>query len=170
MKYPRDESVGVALPPPLSAVELYERNNKTNPYKHPMKKNLKVKTSYKVLSENFCLTLFLETFEDDITMSLLHVDLTSDGFSVKTNMDIFTNDFVQFVYKMQDMYKTLKGEAMINEPYGMPSYLKFAMDITGHVVVKGELSSGENGHLQHITIENDFDQTSLEDFLDIINV
>lgn len=43
--------------------------------------------------------------------------------------------------------------------------LKFRIDDCGHVYVKGALSSQRhNGHEQDVTIENDFDQTSLSDF------
>ena len=60
------------------------------------------------------------------------------------------------------MHQNLRGEAIIAEPYGDKQFLKFTMDDhTGHVYVKGELASRYNGHFQYLSIENEFDQSSL---------
>ncbi|MBQ6155389.1 MAG: hypothetical protein IJK22_02195 [Bacteroidales bacterium] len=56
----------------------------------------------------------------------------------------------------------LCGEAIIAESYGDKQFLRFTMDNqTGHVSVKGELASRYNSHIQYVSIENEFDQSSL---------
>lgn len=118
----------------------------------------------KINAEYFQLTLTLETFSDD-SMGFLHVDVVSDNFSASVTMDVFKDDYEKFLIDMQKMYHALQGEAAIKELYGNQQNLIFRIDDCGHVFVKGALSSqGHNGHEQDITIENDFDQTSLSDF------
>ncbi|MBO7616466.1 MAG: hypothetical protein J6T22_04585 [Bacteroidales bacterium] len=123
-----------------------------------------IEETRRIIAECFQLTLSLDTFGDD-TMGLLHVELVSDDFSAKVIMDVYVNSYGHFLSDMQNMYRTLRGEATIKELYGTQQALKFRMDDYGHVYVEGALASqGHNGHDQYIYIENDFDQTSLSDF------
>lgn len=118
----------------------------------------------RIIAECFQLKLSLDTVGED-SMGLLHVELVSDNFSAKVIMDVYVNNYEHFLLDMQKMFHTLRGEATIKELYGNQQFLKFRMDDYGHVYVKGDLASQRhNGHEQFISIENDFDQTSLSDF------
>ena len=121
----------------------------------------KMKDNVYIDSEYFQLSLNIERFDNDAQV-LLHVNVTSDAVSAKADMDVSINDYEKFLENMQQMHQNLRGEAIIAEPYGDKQFLKFTMDDhTGHVYVKGELVSRYNGHIQYLSIENEFDQSSL---------
>ena len=118
-------------------------------------------------SENFQLSLNIERFDND-AQGLLHVNVTSDAVSAKADMDVSIDDYEKFLENMQQMHQNLRGEAIIAEPYGDKQFLKFTMDDhTGHVYVKGELASRFNGHIQYVSIENEFDQSTLNSTSDV---
>ena len=118
-------------------------------------------------SQSFQLTLQVERFDND-TQGLLHVNIISDMVSAKAEMDVFLKDYEKFVGSIQEMHQNLCGEAIIAEPYGDKQFLKFIMDKhTGHVYVKGELASRFNGHIQYVSIENEFDQSTLNSTSDV---
>lgn len=118
----------------------------------------------KIVAENFQLTLSIEMFSEE-SLGVLYLIVVSDDFSAKTDMEVSLNDFEKFLTDMQRMYHFLKGEAAIAALCGEQQFLRFTMDDFGHINVKGLLSSqGHYGHFQSLTIENDFDQTSLSDF------
>lgn len=120
-----------------------------------------MKNTLNINSENFQLSLHIERFDIE-AQGLLHANVTSDAVSAKADMDVSINDYEKFLENMQQMHQNLRGEAIIAEPYGDKQFLKFTMDDhTGHVYVKGELASRYNGHIQYLSIENEFDQSSL---------
>ena len=61
-----------------------------------------------------------------------------------------------------DIYKYLKGEATIKEPYGYEKFISFAADRTGHIVVKGYLC--DDARSNELRFEIIFDQTYLRGF------
>lgn len=121
----------------------------------------KMKDNVYIDSDNFQLSLHIERFDND-AQGLLHVNVISDMVSANAEMEVSLKDYEKFVESIQEMLQNLCGETIIAEPYGDKQFLKLIMDNhTGHVSVNGELASRFNGHTQYVSIENEFDQSSL---------
>ena len=120
---------------------------------------------YTLESNNFCLHLSLNVFENDIkypSNTIMTVAVTSDSFSAKADMDIDIKEFAEFASQLQVVYDTLSGEATIKEPFGYQKYISFHADKTGHITVKGFLCDDMKNNELHF--ENSFDQTYLKKF------
>lgn len=116
-------------------------------------------------SNTFCLHLSLNIFESDIEYPIntnITVVVTCNEFSAKADMDIDIRDFAEFSMELMAVYKTLKGEATIKEPYGYEKYISFVADRTGHIVVKGYLC--DDSRSNELRFETVFDQTYLKVF------
>lgn len=122
-----------------------------------------------IKSENFDIRLQLKVFEADIEYSsntILTISINSDGFCASTDMDIDIKQFVAFVGALSALYSSLTGSAVIREPYGEQQYIEFCADRSGHIHIRGELSSnGRKGFAQKLAFENCIDQTYLPDFI-----
>lgn len=115
--------------------------------------------------DNFCLRLVLNVFESDIDYPInanMTVFVTCNEFSAKADMDIDIKDFAEFSIELMDIYKSLKGEASIKEPYGYKKYITFVADRTGHIVAKGYLCNDSRSN--ELRFETVFDQTYLKEF------
>ena len=120
-------------------------------------------------SGNFRLCLSLNVFESDIGFPInthMAVSVTCSGFSAESDMDIDIRDFAGFSMKLMAVYKTLKGEAAIREPYGHEKYIAFTADRTGHIAVKGYLC--DDSRSNELRFETVFDQTYLKAFAEEI--
>lgn len=117
----------------------------------------------KLEAKDFTLDMHAKVYKDDpiINNVLLTVRVVSYDFSGAMQMDVGSLDLDEFVRKLTMMYKTLKGEARIEEPYGNKCFINFKIDRTGHVKVNGKL----NVSPQQLLFENEFDQTYLEKFV-----
>lgn len=119
--------------------------------------------------DNFSISFQLNVFESDIQYSsntILTVAVESDGFCAESNMDIDIKEFAAFVDTLTALFSTLKGNAIIQEPYGQKQYISFSSDNTGHVFINGKLNSnGRNGFSQELVFENSIDQTYMPDFI-----
>ena len=118
-------------------------------------------------TDNFEISMDLKIFESDIsypTNTIMKVVVQSDDFSAGTSMDIDIKEFAQFVSNLVNIYETLSGEAIIEEPYGVKMYISFSGNGRGHISVKGYLHSSNNGYEQQMEFENDIDQTYLRNF------
>ena len=118
-------------------------------------------------TDNFEMSMDLEIFESDIsypTNTIMKAAVQSDEFSASTSMDIDIKEFAQFVFDLVNIYETLSGEAIIEEPYGVKMYISFSGNGRGHISVKGYLHSSNNGYEQQMEFENDIDQTYLRKF------
>ena len=122
-----------------------------------------------IKSPNFDIRFQLKVFEVDIEYSsntILTVSINSDGFCANTDMDIDIKQFVAFVDDLSSLYTSLTGSAVIQEPYGEQQFIEFRADRSGHISVRGELSSnGRKGFVQKLTFENCIDQTYLPGFI-----
>ena len=122
-----------------------------------------------IKSANFDIRLQLKVFEADIEYSsnaILTISVNSDGFCANTDMDIDLKRFVAFVDALSSLYSSLTGSAVIQEPYGERQFVEFSADRSGHIRIRGELSSnGRNGFVQKLNFENCIDQTYLPDFI-----
>lgn len=125
-------------------------------------------------SENFDIRLQLKVFEADIAYSsntILTISINSDGFCASTDMDIDIKQFVAFVDALSALYSSLTGSAVIREPYGEQQYIEFCADRSGHIDVRGELSSnGRKGFAQKLAFENCIDQTYLPGFINSLTL
>ncbi len=121
--------------------------------------------------ENFVLKVKPEIFEDDMYLpvnTIMEVMVQSADFSAFVTMDIAIKDLVQFAFDLTQIYKTLSGEARIEEPYGTHMFISFAGDGKGHVTVKGHLNDSRNEHI--LEFQNAIDQTCLKKFaFDLFN-
>ena len=118
-------------------------------------------------SANFSLRFSLNVFESDIEGPIntnMMVFVTSNEFSANTDMEIDIKDFARFSMELMDIYKYLKGEATIKEPYGYEKFISFAADRTGHIVVKGYLC--DDARSNELRFETIFDQTYLRGFVE----
>ena len=122
-----------------------------------------------IKSPTFDIRFQLKVFEVDIEYSsntILTVSVNSDGFCANTDMDIDIKQFVAFVDDLSSLYTSLTGSAVIQEPYGEQQFIEFRTDRSGHISVRGELSSnGRKGFVQKLTFENCIDQTYLPGFM-----
>ena len=122
-----------------------------------------------IKSANFDIRLQLKVFDADIEYSsntILTISVNSDGFCASTDMDIDIKQFVAFVDALSSLYSSLTGLAVIQEPYGEQQFIEFRTDRSGHISVRGELSSnGRKGFMQKLTFENCIDQTYLPGFM-----
>ena len=127
-----------------------------------------------IKSPNFDIRFQLKVFEVDIEYSsntILTVSVNSDGFCANTDMDIDIKQFVAFVDDLSSLYSSLTGSAVIQEPYGEQQFIEFCTDRSGHISIRGELSSnGRKGFMQKLTFENCIDQTYLPEFINILTL
>lgn len=125
--------------------------------------------AYSINSGDFDICFRLKVFETDIqypSNTILTISVNSDGFCANTDMDIDIKEFVAFVDALSSLYITLNGVAIIQEPYGERQFVEFCADRSGHISIRGELSSnGRNGFVQKLTFKNCIDQTYLLDFI-----
>lgn len=122
-----------------------------------------------IKSPDFDIHLQLKVFEADIEYSsntILSISVNSDGFCANTDMDIDIKQFVAFVDALSSLYSSLTGLAVIQEPYGEQQFIEFRTDRSGHISIRGELSSnGRKGFMQKLAFENCIDQTYLPEFI-----
>ena len=89
------------------------------------------------------------------------LEIFSDGFYGNTNFLVNYNDLVSFFRKIENMYKTLVGEASIKD-YDFGSYLNVECDYIGKFLFNGVLISES---FQELKFTNKIDQTYLKEFL-----
>ena len=127
-----------------------------------------------IKSANFDIRLQLKVFDEDIEYSsntILTISVNSDGFCASTDMDIDIKQFVAFVDALSSLYSSLTGSAVIQEPYGEQQFIEFCTDRSGHISIRGELSSnGRKGFMQKLTFENCIDQTYLPEFVNSLTL
>ena len=114
-------------------------------------------------AKDFTLEMHAKVYKDDPVVNnvQLTIKVVSYDFSGAMEMNVGSLDLDEFVRKLTMMYKTLMGEARIEEPYGNKCFINFEIDRTGHVVVNGKLDVFP----QKLLFENYFDQTYLEKFV-----
>lgn len=118
-------------------------------------------------TENFCLSLQLQVFWDDIrypSNSIMHVSVVSGDFRGAASMDIDVKAFSVFAADLKQLCLRLHGEARLAEPFGTQNRLSFQGDGRGHIRVTGTLC--DMGQI--LTFDNSFDQTSLCAFADAV--
>ena len=127
-----------------------------------------------IKSANFDIRLQLKVFDADIEYSsntILTISVNSDGFCASTDMDIDIKQLVAFVDALSSLYSSLTGSAVIQEPYGEQQFIEFCTDRSGHISIRGELSSnGRKGFMQKLTFENCIDQTYLPEFINSLTL
>ena len=127
-----------------------------------------------IKSANFDIRLQLKVFNADIEYSsntILTISVNSDGFCASTDMDIDIKQLVAFVDALSSLYSSLTGSAVIQEPYGEQQFIEFCTDRSGHISIRGELSSnGRKGFMQKLTFENCIDQTYLPEFINSLTL
>ena len=118
-------------------------------------------------SEKFSVAISPKIFNKDLeylTNTILNVTVQSSGFSANAEMDIEIEEFAVFSEILKNIYDTLKGEAIITEPYG-DMYISFKGDGKGYIYVEGYLHNfNDLCGMQELRFENRFDQTYLKDF------
>ena len=121
-----------------------------------------------LFSEGFQLELCPQIFMEDMAYpnnTRLAVTVQSHGFAGNAAMDIGIKDFCKFAEDLCQIYHTLSGEAVIEEPYGLHMYLYFKGDGKGHIFVRGYLHQRNGtGNENSMRFENSIDQTELKDF------
>ena len=129
---------------------------------------------YVIKSEGFYICFQLKVFESDVSYSsntILTISVISDNFSANTDMDIDIKSFVVFVDALSSLYTTLNGTAIIQEPYGEQQYIELSADRSGHINIRGKLSSNcRGGFLQKLSFENSIDQTYLPEFINSLSL
>ena len=124
---------------------------------------------YRIETEKFSLELTPGVRQADFPYpesSSVHIKVSSYGFSADTFMDIDEIELINFAVELNDLYETLQGSAILEEPYGMHTYIKFAAENNGHISVWGRLNT-QNAYYRHeqmLEFQNEIDQTYLRDF------
>lgn len=124
-------------------------------------------------SPQFKLDLQVKIFEADIkypSNTIMTVNVESDGFCAVADMDIDIKALADFAEKLSLIYASLKGNAIIREPYGEKQFIEFCGDGKGRINVCGKLtSSGRGGFSQELHFENSIEQTYLPEFISNIS-
>ena len=124
---------------------------------------------YRIESDTFMLEFFPKIHEQDFAYPVnvcLDVKVSSYGFSADTFMDVSVQGIAEFALKMKNLYETLSGEAILEEPYSVHNYIEFVAKKGGHIGVTGRLNNKSTfGYTQEINFENEIDQTYLRDFV-----
>jgi len=124
---------------------------------------------YSVKTEKFALELTPGVHQDDFPYpenNSVHIKVSSYGFSADTFMDIDETRLVGFAVALNELYETLRGSVILEEPYGMHTYVQFAAEKNGHISVWGRLNT-QNAFFRHeqmLEFQNEIDQTDLRDF------
>lgn len=126
---------------------------------------------FSITTDNFTFECETIIFEKDTSLplnSILNININSDNFTASTTMDIDIKAFNLFLKELLNVYNSLKGSAVLKEPYGS-NYIEFHAKSNGHIYVKGSINNlCRNGFEQQLLFENEFDQTFLKDFADCI--
>lgn len=119
-------------------------------------------------SVNFAISIEPQIFGYDRnlpTNTILRIEVESDGFAANTTMDTDIKYLAKFSNDLCHLYKNLKGQARLEEPYGQHMYLSFIGDGRGHIEIEGQLrKSNSSGSEQVLEFENVIDQTYLKPF------
>lgn len=118
-------------------------------------------------TEKVELTLEMQIFESDLaypTNTRMDVTVSSSGFSGTARMDIDAKQLGRFAQDMVTLYRTLDGEAKIQEPYGYQMFLRFSGNGRRQIFAEGFLKSDYEGNTQELKFETCFDQTYLGAF------
>ncbi len=91
------------------------------------------------------------------------INVSSEGFSGKADMDIPVKDFGNFAVDLKNLYDSLKGSARLEEPYFPNNFIEFVMTKTGRVVVSGRIHDCYP-RPRTLTFEDEIDQTYLQVF------
>ena len=123
---------------------------------------------HKLIAESFMIKLDVQVFESDISYPIntsIKIYVESEGFSAATTIDIDIKELSRFAIDLRNLYDSLKGSAMLREPYGSDIYLEFSGEDDGGIKVRGHLRNlSKNGILQELNFANEFDQSYLNDF------
>lgn len=126
---------------------------------------------YIMNAKNFIFECEPEIFEKDTalpTNTILSVHVESDGFGGQTAMDIDIKEFAEFAADLKSLYDLLKGTARLTEPYS-ENRIEFSCKRNGNITVKGLLNSHcRNGFEQELCFENEFDQTYIKNFAEVL--
>ena len=93
------------------------------------------------------------------------IEVQCDGFSGITCFDAEDFLIADFALQLKDMYDKLEGTAKIQDLYETDSYIEFAAQKTGHILIKGLIINIKRKHTQQLTFEYDIDQTYLQKFV-----
>lgn len=116
----------------------------------------------------FTLSIEASLFPEDAAPvnALLRVRVRSGGFAAEAGMDVGTGDLVQFAGDLERLYRSLAGEAVLEEPYGFHQHIRFSAQRGGHILVRGYLVQPVPGlPEQELRFANRFDQTYLRAFV-----
>ena len=88
-----------------------------------------------------------------------------DDFSGITCFDAEDFLIADFALQLKDMYEKLEGSAKIQDLYETDSYIEFAAQKFGHILIKGIIINNKRRYTQQLTFEYDVDQTYLQNFV-----
>ena len=124
---------------------------------------------YRIETDTFKLEFFPEIHEQDFAYPVnvtLGVKVSSYGYSADTFMDVGVQRIAAFAAQLKNLYESLKGKAILEEPYSDHNYIEFIAEATGHIRVVGRLNNKNAfGYTQEILFENEIDQTYLSRFV-----
>ena len=95
----------------------------------------------------------------------VYIEVKCDGFSGRTCFDAENFLIADFALQLKDMYEKLEGTAKIQDLYETESYIEFAAQKKGHILIKGVIIKNICRHTQQLTFEYEVDQTYLQRFV-----
>lgn len=113
---------------------------------------------YTIKTTDFCLE-----FTPGADSILIHV--RCGGFSGTACFDAEDFLIADFALQLKEMYEKLEGSAKIQDLYETDSYIEFAAQRFGHILIRGMLIRNERRHTQQLTFEYEADQTYLRNFV-----
>lgn len=98
--------------------------------------------------------------------TILRIRVWSSGFAAESSMDVGMGALSRLADSLEQLYRALAGEAVLEEPYGAHQYIRFSAQRGGHLLVQGYLSRSVPGlPEQELRFANRLDQTYLRPFL-----
>ena len=120
--------------------------------------------SYIIETDNFKLKIEPELFQDS-NSCLVNTIIESSGYIGIATLDVNFDDFIKFVQDIKIMNETLKGEANLTEQFGQKMCINFSAQNTGIIKVQGYMYSSQNGNVNKLFFENEFEPTYLDFFV-----
>lgn len=123
---------------------------------------------YYLKTDNFCMEWSIEHLDKEPLSpvnAIMMVKAESYGFCGMGEMDIDMKAFLGLLNQLENLYDTLFGEAIIQEPYGNKQFIRFEGDGKGHIMISGLLAVSINDCSHSLHFENQIDQTELGRFI-----
>ena len=119
-------------------------------------------------AEGFALAMAFRVFPEDRALPVntrMEIAVESGEFSGRAALEVDIKALLRFSLALDRLYRTLQGEALLQEPYGARMYLRLTGNGRGQITVEGDLRGMDGaGNAYRLAFSHCLDQTSLAGF------